>query len=70
MVRVGVNILRERWKKIKNNFFYIERVKEFKSNRIDFVLTKENAGFYQCKIENSIGSIEKTIRVGYLGKLR
>lgn len=44
-------------------------VKEHKTNRISFGLGKESAGVYRCKIWNSIGSVEKTINVGYLGKL-
>ena len=54
----------------KSYFHFIGQtvVKEFRSNRINFELTKESSGSYKCKATNSIGSIEKIINVGYFGK--
>ena len=44
-------------------------INEFKpSNAIRFDLTKETAGLYKCRSHNSIGSIEKIIKVTYFGK--
>lgn len=43
-------------------------LKEFKSNRISFELTKESAGVYRCRSHNAVGSIEKTVTIGFYGK--
>ena len=38
------------------------------SNKLSFQLTRETAGDYKCLAQNSVGKIEKIIKVGFYGK--
>ena len=42
--------------------------KEFKSGVLRLEVTKDTAGLYRCSATNPMGSIERTVSVGYLSK--
>lgn len=41
---------------------------EHQSNRLQFNLTRENAGQYICSSWNANGRVEKSIHVGFYGE--
>ena len=43
-------------------------MREYQTNRLEFNLTRENAGQYTCIAWNSNGRAEKSIRVDYYGE--
>ena len=43
-------------------------MKDYQANRLEFNLTRENAGQYTCSAWNSNGRTEKSVRVDYYGE--
>ena len=47
---------------------FIAEVREHQSNRLEFNLTRENAGQYTCSAWNANGRAERPVRVDYYGE--
>ena len=60
---------RERDFLIKITFFKpLSETKEYRSKRLEFNLTRENAGQYTCSSWNANGRAEKSIHVDFYGE--
>ena len=53
---------------VLNLFFKTPEIQAYEMNRLEFNLTRENAGYYTCSAWNSNGRAEKSIRVDYYGE--
>lgn len=55
-----------RWEKLSSKG---EVEKTVDGDELKFNFTKKDASLYRCRASNSLGSIEKTIRIGFYGKV-